>query len=119
MMTREEVAKVLDAQIRPMLHMDGGDIELLDVRDNKVFVRLTGACGGCPSATMTLRMGVERVLRQEFPEQHLREAWGPDFDTRLRDSARARAISRYRSQFPVTKDEWLAGVRSADTGPTT
>jgi len=59
-----------------------------------------------------------RYLR-DFPEKHLRRAWGPDFDARLRDSARTRAISRYRSRFPVTKDDWLAGVRSADTRPTT
>jgi Fe-S cluster biogenesis protein NfuA len=64
---RENVEKALD-KIRPALQRDGGDIELIDVVDGVVKVRLTGACGGCPMSQMTLKMGVERVLKQQVPE---------------------------------------------------
>jgi len=64
---REKVEAALD-KIRPALRADGGDIELVDVKDGVVTVRLTGACGGCPMSTMTLKMGVERVIREEVPE---------------------------------------------------
>lgn len=63
---REQVEEVLE-KIRPMLMMDGGNIELVDVKDNEVFVRLVGACGMCPSSTMTLKMGVERALKEAIP----------------------------------------------------
>lgn len=55
-------------KIRPNLRADGGDIELVDVVDGVVKVRLTGACGGCPMSQMTLKMGVERILKQEVSE---------------------------------------------------
>jgi Fe-S cluster biogenesis protein NfuA len=64
---REDVEKALD-KIRPALRADGGDIELIDVVDGVVKVRLTGACGGCPMSQMTLKMGVEKVLKQQIPE---------------------------------------------------
>jgi Fe-S cluster biogenesis protein NfuA len=64
---RENVEKALE-MIRPALRADGGDIELVDVIDGVVKVRLTGACGGCPMSQMTLKMGVERVLKQQVPE---------------------------------------------------
>jgi len=64
---RESVEKALD-KIRPALRADGGDIELIDVVDGVVKVRLTGACGGCPMSQMTLKMGVEKVLKQQVPE---------------------------------------------------
>lgn len=67
-MDKTSVEKILDQHIRPRLVMDGGNIELVDVKDNKVYVKLQGACGCCPGAQMTLKMGVERVLREEFPE---------------------------------------------------
>lgn len=67
-MNKETVEKVLDEQIRPRLVMDGGNIQLIDVKDDKVYVKLQGACGCCPGAQMTLKMGVERILKQEFPE---------------------------------------------------
>jgi Fe-S cluster biogenesis protein NfuA len=67
-MDKQSVNKVLDEQIRPRLAMDGGGIELVDIKDNKVYVKLQGACGCCPGAQMTLKMGVERALKQEFPE---------------------------------------------------
>jgi len=64
--TNQEVETVLD-KIRPMLMMDGGNIELVDVKDGEVFVHLVGACGMCPSSTMTLKMGVERALKEALP----------------------------------------------------
>jgi len=67
-MDKQSVEKVLDEHIRPRLAMDGGNIEVIDVKDNKVFVKLQGACGCCPGAQMTLKMVVERILKGEFPE---------------------------------------------------
>lgn len=64
---RETVEKALE-KIRPSLRADGGDIELIDVVDGVVKVRLTGACGGCPMSQMTLKMGVEKVLKQQVPQ---------------------------------------------------
>ena len=66
---KEKVAAVIE-EIRPMLQADGGDIELVDVAEDTgiVSVRLQGACKGCPGAQMTLKMGVERKLKQEIPE---------------------------------------------------
>jgi len=64
---REKVAAVLD-RIRPSLMADGGDVELVDVKDGVVSVRLVGACGSCPMSTMTLKHGVERTLKSELPE---------------------------------------------------
>ena len=64
---REQVERVLE-KIRPLLQRDGGDIELIDVKeDGVVQVKLTGACGGCPMSQMTLKMGVEKALKQEIP----------------------------------------------------
>ena len=64
---KEKVDKVLD-KIRPSLMADGGNVELVDVEEGTVKVRLTGACGGCPMSQMTLKMGIERLLKQELPE---------------------------------------------------
>jgi Fe-S cluster biogenesis protein NfuA len=64
---RESVEKALE-KIRPALKADGGDIELIDIVDGVVKVRLMGACGGCPMSQMTLKMGVERALKQQVPE---------------------------------------------------
>ena len=55
------------SDIRPNLQADGGDIELVDVKDGIVTVRLTGACAGCPMSQMTLKMGVERLLKTKVP----------------------------------------------------
>jgi Fe-S cluster biogenesis protein NfuA len=55
-------------KVRPMLQADGGDVELVDVQDGIVTVRLQGACGGCPMSQMTLKNGIERILKQEVPE---------------------------------------------------
>ena len=64
---KEQVEKIID-KIRPQLQMDGGDIELVDVVDGVVKVRLKGACGSCPMSAMTLKMGVERVIKEAIPE---------------------------------------------------
>jgi len=64
---RDKVAAAL-AQIRPALQADGGGVELVDVTDGVVKLKLTGACSGCPMSTMTLKMGIERVLKEQIPE---------------------------------------------------
>lgn len=64
---RKKVEDAL-AKIRPALQADGGDVELVDVTNGKVMVKLTGACGGCPMAAMTLKRGVERVIKEQVPE---------------------------------------------------
>ena len=62
-----KVQAVLD-KIRPQLQADGGDVELVSFEDGLVKVRLQGACAGCPMSQMTLRNGIERILKQEIPE---------------------------------------------------
>lgn len=66
MLTREGIEAVLD-RLRPFLQADGGDIELIDVAGDSAGVRLTGRCAGCPSAHMTLYVGVEAALREAIP----------------------------------------------------
>jgi Fe-S cluster biogenesis protein NfuA len=63
---REQVEAAIN-KVRPALQADGGDVELVDVEDGVVKVRLTGACNGCPMATMTLRDGIQRVIMEEVP----------------------------------------------------
>jgi Fe-S cluster biogenesis protein NfuA len=64
---KEKVEAAIE-KIRPFLQRDGGDIELVEVEDGVVKVRLKGACGTCPMSMMTLKMGVEKTLKQEIPE---------------------------------------------------
>jgi len=64
---KEKVEEALNT-IRPNLQADGGDVELVSVDDGVVKVRLKGACNGCPMATMTLKNGIERVLKARIPE---------------------------------------------------
>ncbi len=67
-MNKEQVEEALK-QVRPALQRDGGDIELVSVEENgTIKVRLKGACGACPMSTMTLKMGVEKYLKQHLPE---------------------------------------------------
>ncbi|MRR17037.1 MAG: NifU family protein [Deltaproteobacteria bacterium] len=64
---KEEVQKAID-KVRPGLQADGGDVELVDVTpDGVVKVKLTGACRGCPMSQMTLKMGIEKVIKQQVP----------------------------------------------------
>lgn len=64
---REQVEEALK-EIRPGLQADGGDVELVDIVDGVVKVRLKGACAGCPMSQMTLAFGIERVLKERIPE---------------------------------------------------
>jgi Fe-S cluster biogenesis protein NfuA len=64
---KEKVEAALN-KIRPALMADGGNVELVDVQDGVVKLKLTGACGGCPMSQMTLKMGIERILKKEVPE---------------------------------------------------
>ncbi|MBW2000013.1 MAG: NifU family protein [Deltaproteobacteria bacterium] len=65
---KEKVEDALN-KVRPSLQADGGDVQLVDVgEDGVVKVKLTGACGGCPMSQMTLKMGIEKVLKQNVPE---------------------------------------------------
>lgn len=63
---KEEIAQALE-EVRPQLQIDGGDIELVDVEDGVVKVRLTGSCAGCPMSQMTLKWGVENYLKKKVP----------------------------------------------------
>ena len=65
--TMDDVQEILDDMVRPALQGDGGDITLVKIEDNDVYVRLVGACNTCPSSIMTMKMGVEALLREEFP----------------------------------------------------
>jgi Fe-S cluster biogenesis protein NfuA len=64
---KERVQAVMD-KLRPALQMDGGDAELVDIKDGVVLLRLMGACAGCPMSTMTLKMGIEQRVKAEVPE---------------------------------------------------
>ncbi len=68
MIDRAKLETVLD-KVRPAIQADGGDVELINIReDNVVEVRLKGACNGCPMATLTLKAGIERIVKEEIPE---------------------------------------------------
>ena len=66
-LTKDNVENVLD-ELRPYLMSDGGNVELVEIEGPVVRLRLQGACGSCPSSAMTLRMGIERKLKEEIPE---------------------------------------------------
>jgi len=69
-MTLKEKVEAALQKVRPSLQADGGDVELVDVDDDGlVKVRLMGACGGCPMSQMTLKMGIEKILKQNFGSQ--------------------------------------------------
>ena len=68
MIDKVKLESVLD-KVRPAIQADGGDVELINIReDNVVEVRLKGACNGCPMATLTLKAGIERIVKEEIPE---------------------------------------------------
>ena len=65
---KEKVKEFLD-NVRPKLQADGGDVELIDISDDGIVkVKLLGACGGCTMAQMTLKMGIEKYLKENIPE---------------------------------------------------
>ncbi|MCL4848010.1 MAG: NifU family protein [Acidobacteria bacterium] len=67
MVSRERVEAVIQ-RLRPIIQADGGDIELVDVQENRARIRMSGNCVGCPSAQMTLYFGIEMALKEEIPE---------------------------------------------------
>lgn len=72
----DEIGRLLEEKIQPALAMDGGFCELVEIKDKVVFLRLGGACAGCPSSTITLKSGIERILRQEVdPQIIVEQAW--------------------------------------------
>ena len=69
-LTLEAVQEILDEMVRPALQSDGGDIALIKVEDRNIYVKLVGACSTCPSSIMTMKMGVEALLKEEFPSMN-------------------------------------------------
>ncbi len=69
-LTMEAVQELFDEMVRPALQGDGGDISLIKIEDNNVYVKLVGACSTCPSSIMTMKMGVEALLKEEFPSMN-------------------------------------------------
>ncbi|HQO18183.1 MAG TPA: NifU family protein [Candidatus Cloacimonas sp.] len=68
MIEKEKIESVLN-KVRPSIQADGGDVELINIReDNVIEVRLKGTCNGCPMATLTLKAGIERLIKEEVPE---------------------------------------------------
>lgn len=67
-LTMESVAALFEDMVRPALKSDGGDIDLVRVEGGNVYVRLLGACNGCPSSSVTMTQGIERLLIEEFPQ---------------------------------------------------
>ena len=63
----EAIQEVFDDMVRPALQADGGDIALVKIEKSDIYVRLVGACNTCPSAVMTMKLGVEALLKEEFP----------------------------------------------------
>ena len=71
-----QIQNIIETQIRPALQSDGGDIELVDVEDGIVKVKLVGACSHCPSSAMTLYEGVEKMLMEKIPEvKGIEQVW--------------------------------------------
>lgn len=65
--TLAAVQEIMDEMVRPALQGDGGDITLLRIENNDIYVKLVGSCSTCPSSIMTMKMGVEALLKEEFP----------------------------------------------------
>ncbi len=72
----EKINAVLEEKIAPALAMDGGHCELVEIKEKTIYLRLGGACSGCPSSTITLKSGIERILRTDVdPEIIVEQAW--------------------------------------------
>ncbi len=69
-LTLESLQAVMDEMVRPALQGDGGDITLIKIEANDVYVKLVGACSTCPSSIMTMKLGVEALLKEEFPSMN-------------------------------------------------
>lgn len=68
MTTIDEIKKIIDEEIKPMLEHDGGSLEVIDFKDGVLSIKLQGACSDCPFSTYTLKDGIERTLKEKFPE---------------------------------------------------
>ncbi|OFZ21604.1 MAG: hypothetical protein A2202_09175 [Bdellovibrionales bacterium RIFOXYA1_FULL_36_14] len=65
---KNKIEALMDEQVRPALGAHGGDVEIVEVKDNIVYLKLTGGCQGCAGARMTLKNGVERIIKDKYPE---------------------------------------------------
>ena len=65
---KDKIEALMDEQVRPALGAHGGDVEIVEVKDNIVYLKLTGGCQGCAGARMTLKNGVERIIKDKYPE---------------------------------------------------
>ena len=65
---RRKIDSLLEEQVRPGLAAHGGNVEVIDVDNNQVFLKLTGGCHGCSASSATLKQGIEKVIKQNFPE---------------------------------------------------
>ena len=65
---RRKIDSLLEEQVRPGLAAHGGDVEVIDVDNDQVFLKLTGGCHGCSASSATLKQGIEKVIKQNFPE---------------------------------------------------
>ena len=65
---RRKIDTLLEEQVRPGLAAHGGNVEVIDVDNNQVFLKLTGGCHGCSASSATLKQGIEKVIKQKFPE---------------------------------------------------
>jgi len=65
---RRKIESLLEEQVRPGLAAHGGNVEVVDVDNNQVFLKLTGGCHGCSASSATLKQGIEKVIKQHFPE---------------------------------------------------
>jgi len=86
----KQIEEVIDEKIRPFIHMDGGEIELVELTEEGVLkVRMHGACSGCFSSTMTLQFGVQQAIDEEFPDEAIQieliDAAIPDHGPPVRD----------------------------------
>lgn len=70
MSTEEQIKQIIEENVKPMLYMDGGNIEFVEYADRILKVRLQGACSGCPFSTHTLKEGIERIMKEKIPEIH-------------------------------------------------
>lgn len=68
MSIEEQIKQIIEESIKPMLYMDGGNIEFMEYADGILKVRLHGACSGCPFSTHTLKEGIERIMKEKIPE---------------------------------------------------
>merc|ERR1712146_548883 len=111
-LTAENVDRVLD-EVRPYLIADGGNIEVVNVdTDNRaIYLRLQGACGSCPSSTVTMKMGVERVLREKFSNLTTIEALAPLVDDELAGLSDEERVKKLTVSVTQKLEEVMPAIR--------